>query len=36
MHFEVVESYERYRTVFENEDIDISVDEYPFGVCIRK
>lgn len=35
MHFEVVESYERYRTVFENEDIEISVDEYPFGVCIE-
>ncbi len=35
MHFEVVESYERYRTVFENEDIEISIDEYPFGVCIE-
>lgn len=35
MHFEVVESYERYRTVFENEDIEISVDEYSFGVCIE-
>ena len=35
MHFEVVESYERYRIVFENEDIEISVDEYPFGVCIE-
>lgn len=35
LHFTVVESYERYRTVFENEDVEISVDEYPFGVCIE-
>ena len=35
MHFNIVESYERYRTVFENEDIEISVDEYPFGVCLE-
>lgn len=35
MHFNVVESYERYRSVFENEDVEISVDEYPFGVCLE-
>ncbi len=35
MHFEVVESYERYRTVYENEDIEVSLDEYPFGVCVE-
>ena len=35
MHFSVVESYERYRTVFENEDVEISVDEYPFGICLE-
>ena len=35
MHFEVVESYERYRTVNENEDIEVSLDEYPFGVCVE-
>ena len=35
MHFNVVESYERYRTVFENDDVEISVDEYPFGVCVE-
>lgn len=35
MHFPVVESYERYRTVFEDEDVEISVDEYPFGVCVE-
>jgi len=35
MHFNIIESYERYRTVFENEDVEISVDEYPFGICIE-
>ena len=35
MHYEVVESYERYRTVYENEDIEVSLDEYPFGVCVE-
>lgn len=35
MHFTTVESYERYRIVFDNEDVEISVDEYPFGVCIE-
>ena len=35
MHFKVVEGYERYRTIFENGDIEIAVDEYPFGLCIE-
>lgn len=35
MHFTTVESYERYRTIFENEEVEISVDEYPFGVCVE-
>ena len=35
MHFTIVESYERYRTVFENDEVEISVDEYPFGVCVE-
>ena len=35
MHFTTIESYERYRTVFENNEVEISVDEYPFGVCIE-
>lgn len=30
-----IESYERYRTIFTNEDIEISVDEYPFGVALE-
>ena len=35
MHFTIVESYERYRTVFENDEVEISIDEYPFGVCLE-
>lgn len=35
LHFITVESYERYRTVFENDEVEISVDEYPFGVCVE-
>ncbi len=35
MHFNIVESYERYRTIFENKDVEISVDEYPFGVALE-
>lgn len=35
MHFTTVESYERYRNVFENDEVEISVDEYPFGVCVE-
>lgn len=30
-----IESYERYRTIFFNSDIEISVDEYPFGVALE-
>ena len=35
MHFSVAESYERYRTVFVNGDVEISVDEYPFGIALE-
>ena len=31
----IVESYERYRSIFCNDDIEIVVDEYPFGLCIE-
>ena len=34
MHFKVVDSYERYRTIFTNEDVEISIDEYPFGIAL--
>ena len=30
-----VESYERYRNVFDNEDIEIVVDKYPFGIALE-
>lgn len=30
-----VESYERYRTIFTNDDIEIAVDEYPFGIALE-
>lgn len=30
-----MESYERYRTIFTNADVEISVDEYPFGVALE-
>lgn len=35
MHFQTIESYERHRTTFENKDIEISLDEYPFGICLE-
>ena len=35
MHFKVSMCYERYRIIYENNDIEISVDEYPFGICIK-
>ena len=30
-----IESYERYRTIFINDEIEISVDEYPFGIALE-
>ena len=35
LHLKIVESYERYRSIFTNEDIEIVVDEYPFGIAIE-
>ncbi len=35
IHLKLVESYERYRSVFSNEEVEIVVDEYPFGLCIE-
>ncbi len=35
IHLTMVESYERYRSVFSNEDVEIVVDEYPFGLCVE-
>ena len=35
LHMELVESYERYRTNYSNEEVEISIDEYPFGVALE-
>ena len=35
LHLNIIESYERYRSVFKNDDVEIVVDEYPFGTCIE-
>ena len=35
LHLKIVETYERYRSLFHNEDVEIVVDEYPFGICIE-
>lgn len=33
--FNRVECYERYRTSYINDDIEISIDEYPFGIALE-
>ena len=35
LHLYLLESYERYRTVYSNKDVEIVVDEYPFGLCLE-
>ena len=30
-----IESYERYRTIFVNDEIEVAVDEYPFGIALE-
>lgn len=30
-----VQSYERYRTIFSNQEIEIAVDHYPFGIALE-
>ena len=35
LHLNLIESYERYRSIFANKDVEIVVDEYPFGICIE-
>ena len=30
-----VESYERYRTTFTNDEVEIALDEYPFGLALE-
>ena len=35
LHLELVECYERYRTTYTNEEIEIALDEYPFGIALE-
>ena len=35
LRMDLVESYERYRYVFYNEDIEIDVDVYPFMIALE-
>lgn len=35
LKLERVESYERYRTNYSNDYIEISIDEYPFGIALE-
>ena len=35
LHMRLVDSYERYRSVFFNPDVEIVLDEYPFGICVE-
>lgn len=35
LHMEEVESYERYRTIFINDEVEIVLDEYPFGLALE-
>ena len=35
LHMDRVVSYERYRHVFKNDEVEVVVDKYPFGVCLE-
>lgn len=35
LKMKLIESYERYRTIFSNDEIEIAVDEYPFGIALE-
>lgn len=35
IHMSEVESYERYRTTFFNNEVEIALDEYPFGLALE-
>lgn len=35
LHMKEIETYERYRTTFSNEEIEIVLDEYPFGLALE-
>lgn len=35
LHLKLVESYERYRRVFYNNEVEIVIDKYPFGLALE-
>lgn len=35
IHMKLIESYERYRHVFKNEEVEIVVDNFPFGIALE-
>lgn len=35
LHMKEIETYERYRTSFSNNEIEIVLDEYPFGLALE-
>ncbi|MBP5679337.1 MAG: hypothetical protein J6X28_05900 [Bacilli bacterium] len=35
LHLYLLESYERYRHIFQNKEVEVVVDEYPFGLCVE-
>ena len=35
LHMKEVEVYERYRSIFSNKEIEIVLDEYPFGLALE-
>ena len=35
LNMNVIESYERYRTIYKNSEVEISIDKYPFGYALE-
>jgi len=35
LHLKLVESYERYRSVFSDKEVEIVVDRFPFGIALE-
>lgn len=35
LHLNLVESYERYRTIFYNDKVELTLDLYPFGLALE-
>lgn len=35
LHMSLIESYERYRNIYENDYVEIAIDEYPFGIAVE-